>query len=47
MAIIRRLAELMDGAITVVSHPQIGTTISVSLPLQPVDAAPAGDAAPH
>lgn len=33
MAIIRRLVELMDGTINVISHPQIGTTISVTLPL--------------
>ena len=39
MAIIRRLVELMDGAITVVSHPQIGTTISVTLPLVPQETA--------
>jgi signal transduction histidine kinase len=44
MAIIRRLVELMDGTISVVSHPQIGTTITVSLPLAPAtdaDEAPA------
>ena len=39
MAIVKRLVELMDGHITLDSHPGKGTRITVTLPLEAVQAA--------
>ncbi len=36
MAIVKRLVDLMEGEIRLVSKPAVGTTITVSLPLDPV-----------
>ena len=46
LAIVRRLVDLMDGAIEVQSEQGKGTAISVMLSLPPSDAAPAAEA-PH
>lgn len=46
LAIARRLAEKMDGAITVDSPPGQGATFIVSLPLQPAHLPETGAAAP-
>lgn len=47
LALCRRLAQLMDGAIEMQSEPGQGTVFTVSLPLQPAGAVPPGSASDH